>query len=48
MIVHRKKRYLIHKAEKIIAISENTKKDICDFYNVDDDKITVFIGEFIK
>ncbi len=43
------KRYLIHKAEKIIAISENTKKDICDFYNVDDDKITVvYLGNSLN
>jgi glycosyltransferase involved in cell wall biosynthesis len=35
------KRTLINKATKIIAISENTKKDILKFYDVDESKIEV-------
>lgn len=40
------KRLLIHKADRIIAISESTKKDILRLYpEVDEDKITViYIG----
>lgn len=36
-----KKELLIKKATKIIAISENTKKDIIDIYNIASDKIDV-------
>jgi len=35
------KRKLMKKANKIIAISENTKKDIIDFYGIPEDKIQV-------
>ena len=35
------KRLLIEKANKIIAISENTKKDIIEYYNTPKDKIQV-------
>lgn len=39
-IIKRKKK-LILRADKIIAISENTKKDIIRFYNIPEDKIKV-------
>lgn len=35
------KKKLIHKADKILAISENTKKDIIKFYGIDQSKIDV-------
>ncbi|OGF59326.1 MAG: hypothetical protein A2Y62_13640 [Candidatus Fischerbacteria bacterium RBG_13_37_8] len=35
------KKLLIAQASKIIAISENTKKDIIEFYNIDEDRIKV-------
>lgn len=35
------KRLLAYKSKKIIAISENTKRDIIRFYGIDDDKIDV-------
>lgn len=35
------RRILLNKAEKIIAISENTKKDIIQFYSIKPDKISV-------
>lgn len=35
------KRKLINKADKIVAISENTKKDIIDYYKIDASKIKV-------
>ncbi len=35
------KRQLIYDSDKIIAISNNTKKDILDYYNIADDKIEV-------
>ena len=35
------KRKLIMKADKIIAVSENTKKDILHFYNIPEEKINV-------
>ena len=37
----RNKKKLVLKADKIIAISENTKKDIIRFYNIKEDKIKV-------
>lgn len=39
--INRVKRELISKADKIIAISENTKKDILEFVSVDEQKIEV-------
>jgi glycosyltransferase involved in cell wall biosynthesis len=36
-----KKRDLAHKANHIIAVSENTKKDIMDFWGIKEDKISV-------
>ena len=36
-----KKRRVITNAKRIISISENTKKDIIDYYNVDESKIDV-------
>jgi glycosyltransferase involved in cell wall biosynthesis len=39
-IIHKKK-ILILRADKIIAISENTKKDIIKLYNISEDKIKV-------
>lgn len=35
------KKKLVHRADKIIAISENTKKDIIKFYDIDESKIEV-------
>lgn len=35
------KKYLVEKAKKIIAVSENTKKDLIDFFNIDEHKIEV-------
>jgi glycosyltransferase involved in cell wall biosynthesis len=35
------KKILAHKAQHIIAVSENTKKDIIEFYNIDPAKISV-------
>lgn len=35
------KKRLVHKANRIVAISENTKKDIIKFYNIDKSKIDV-------
>lgn len=35
------KKYLIEKAARIIAISENTKKDILEFANIDENKIDI-------
>jgi glycosyltransferase involved in cell wall biosynthesis len=35
------KKKLVHKANRIVAISENTKKDIVKFYNIDKSKIDV-------
>lgn len=35
------KKEVIHRADKIIAISENTKKDVLCFYNIDPSKIEV-------
>lgn len=35
------KRKLVYKADKIIAISENTKKDIIKFYGIEESKISV-------
>lgn len=35
------KKKLAHKANHIIAVSENTKKDIIEFYGINDDKISV-------
>ncbi len=40
-IYFKKFKYAVHKADKIIAISEQTKKDIIDFLEVDADKIVV-------
>lgn len=37
----RNKKCLIEKADKIVAISENTKKDILNLYNIDSKKIEV-------
>jgi len=39
---------LIHKADKIIAISENTKADIISYYSVPVEKITVIYHGFKK
>jgi len=36
-----KKRYLVEKAVKIIAVSENTKKDLIDIFNINESKIDV-------
>ncbi len=36
-----RKRLLVQKAHKIIAISEKTKKDLLRFYNIDEQKISV-------
>lgn len=35
------KKKLVYKADKIIAISENTKKDIIKFYGIDESKIEI-------
>lgn len=35
------KEKLVHKADKIIAISENTKKDIVKFYGINEEKIDI-------
>ncbi len=40
-IYHRKAKYAIEHADRIIAISEQTKKDILQFYQVDEQKIEV-------
>ncbi len=42
------KKLLIQKADKIIAISENTKSDIISYYSVPDDKINVIYHGFKK
>jgi glycosyltransferase involved in cell wall biosynthesis len=49
------KKNLIYKADRIIAISETTKKGIVDFYHIDADKIEViphgrpdYFDEFLK
>jgi len=46
----KKKKKLIKKASKIIAVSKNTKNDIIKFYGVDEDKIEVIYhgGSSIK
>lgn len=42
------KKKLVHRADKIIAISENTKKDIIKFYGIDKNKIeVVYLGTSI-
>lgn len=42
------KKKLVHKAARIIAISENTKRDIIKFYGIDEDKIdVVYLGTSI-
>jgi glycosyltransferase involved in cell wall biosynthesis len=38
---HEQKQRLLDKASKIIAVSENTKKDLLDFYEIKADKIDV-------
>ncbi len=40
-IYHRKAKYAIEHADRIIAISEQTKKDILQYYQVDEQKIEV-------
>jgi len=35
------KKSMINRADKIICISENTKKDLINFYNVDEEKVKV-------
>jgi glycosyltransferase involved in cell wall biosynthesis len=40
-IYRRKFKYACNNADKIIAISEQTKKDIVDFYKIDENKIEV-------
>ncbi|MEQ8173398.1 MAG: glycosyltransferase, partial [Candidatus Eremiobacterota bacterium] len=43
------KKILAQKAEQIIAISENTKKDIIDLYGIDKNKIKViYLGNSLK
>lgn len=43
------KEKLVYRADKIIAISENTKKDIIKFYNVSEEKIDiVYLATSIK
>jgi len=43
------KRLLAQKAAKIISISENTKRDIMKFYNIDESKIKViYLGSSLK
>lgn len=43
------KRKLVYKADKIIAISENTKKDIIKFYGIDESKIElIYWGTTLK
>ncbi len=43
------KRLLAQKAAKIISISENTKRDIIKFYNIDENKIKViYLGSSLK
>jgi glycosyltransferase involved in cell wall biosynthesis len=43
------KKLLAQKADKIIAISKNTKKDILKLYNVDENKIEViYLGNSLK
>jgi len=46
----KKKKKLIEKASKIIAVSKNTKKDIIKFYGIDENKIKVIYhgGSSIK
>jgi len=45
----KQKKKLILRADKIIAISESTKKDIMRFYNVKDDKIKViYLGNSLS
>ena len=44
-----RKRELINKASHIIAISENTKKDIIEIYNIDEKKISViYLGNSLN
>ncbi len=40
-VVMKNKKNLCEKATKIYAISENTKKDICELYNIPEEKIQV-------
>lgn len=40
-IYDKKFRYAVHHADKIVAISEQTKRDIVEFYNIDDKSIEV-------
>ncbi|MFZ3169715.1 MAG: glycosyltransferase family 1 protein [Candidatus Methanoperedens sp.] len=43
------KKLLAQKADKIIAISKNTKKDILKFYDIDEDKIEViYLGNSLE
>lgn len=42
------KQILIEKADKIIAISENTKKDIIQYYSISEDKISVIYHGYNK
>lgn len=38
--------FLLKRAYKIVCISENTKKDLLDFYNVDDSKVSVIYNGY--
>ena len=45
----RPKKNILEKADKIICISENTKKDLFKFYNIDKSKVSViYLGSFIE
>ncbi len=41
-------KYSVKKAQKVIAVSENTKKDLVKFYDVNPQKITVIYNGFEK
>ncbi|OGK18003.1 hypothetical protein A3G67_04525 [Candidatus Roizmanbacteria bacterium RIFCSPLOWO2_12_FULL_40_12] len=41
-------KYSVEKAKKVIAVSENTKKDLMKFYNVPENKISVIYNGFEK
>ncbi|MGM8362799.1 glycosyltransferase family 4 protein [Flavobacterium sp. ARAG 55.4] len=47
--VYQSKRKLAEKAQKIIAVSETTKKDIIDIYGIDEEKIdVVYLGNSLE
>ena len=39
-----KARYACREAQRIVAISEATKRDVCKFYNVKEEKVEAFIS----